>query len=287
MRFAAFLSLALVTAAPAALDPAQLAAARELYGQRKDAEALAAYQKLATEDARAAEPAFYLGLLAMRRDDPEAGVKFLEQAVARDAANAEYHRRLGDAYGRTAQKAGALSKFGWAKKSLASYQKAVALDPASIDARLSLMGFYQMAPGIAGGAMEKAYAQAEEIRKLDAGRGRLALSGLYVTDKKYAEAFALFQEVLREAPDDYGALFQLGRLSAVTGDRLELGAAALRKCLAATPPPDQPSHAAAHWRLGNIREKQGDKAAARASYESSLQLDPNFRPAQEALKALR
>lgn len=286
MRFAALLLL-LCTSALSALDPAQLAAAKELYGQRKDAEALAAYQKLAAADSTAAEPLFYLGLLAMRRDDTQSAVNFHERAVALDPNNGEYHRRLGDAFGRSAQKAGTLSKFGLAKKSLAAYEKAVALAPTSLEARLSLMNYYQQAPGIAGGSMDKAYAQAAEITKIDAARGRAALAGLYVADKRHAEAFAVFQDVLRNQPDDYGALFQLGRLSAVTGEKLELGAAALRKCLAATPGADQPPHAAAHWRLGNIQEKQGDKAAARASYEASLKLDPNFRPAQESLKALR
>jgi tetratricopeptide (TPR) repeat protein len=286
MRFSALLLL-ICAQALAALEPARLTAARELYGQRKDPEALAAYQQLAAEDPAAAEPQFYLGLLAMRRDDPQAAVTFHEKAVALDPQNGEYHRRLGDAFGRSAQKAGTLSKFGLAKKSLAAYEKAVALAPTSLEARLSLMNFYQQAPGLVGGSMDKAYAQAAEIGKIDAARGRAALAGLYVADKRHAEAFAVFQEVLKSQPDDYAALFQLGRLSAVTGERLELGAAALRKCLAMTPAPDQPPHAAAHWRLGNIQEKQGDKAAARASYEASLKLDPNFRQAQESLKALK
>lgn len=285
MRFI-FLAFAWASAS-AALDSTQLTAARELYGQRKDAEALAAYQQLAAADAAAAEPRFYLGLLAMRRDDPQAAVGFLEQAAALDAANGEYQRRLGDAYGRSAQKAGTLSKLGWARKSLAAYEKAVALAPSSIEARLSLMSFYQQAPVIAGGSMDKAYAQAAEIGKLEAARGRLALASLYVADRRNADAFAVYQSVLKDQPDDYAALFQIGRLAAVTGERLELGAAALRKCLAATPPSDSPPHAAAHWRLGNIQEKQGDKTAARASYEASLKLDPNFRPAQDSLKALK
>lgn len=285
MRF--FLLAFTWASASAALDPAQLAAARELYGQRKDAEALAAYQRLAAADASAAEPQFYLGLLAMRRDDPTTAVGFLEKAATFDAANGEYQRRLGDAYGRSAQKAGMLSKIGWARKSLAAYERAVALAPSSLEARLSLMNFYQQAPGIAGGSMEKAYAQTTEIGKIDAARGRVALASLYIAEKRHAEAFAVYQSVLKDQPDDYGALFQIGRLAAVTGERLELGAAALRQCLAATPPADSPPHAAAHWRLGNIQEKQGDKAAARASYETSLKLDPNFRPAQESLKALK
>lgn len=286
-RLAWALLLGIAPALAAALDPAELAAARELYGQRRNAEALAAYQQLAAADPAHAEPLFYLGLLAMRRDDAEAAVTLLEKAASLDPRSSEHQRRLGDACGRAAQKAGMLAKLGWARKSLAAYQQAVALAPQSIEARASLMTYYQQAPGIAGGSLKQAYAQAEEIRKLDAARGRVTFASLYVAEGKYAEAFALYQHVLREKPDDYDALFQTGRLAAVTGERLELGAAALRQCVALTPPPGQPGHAAALWHLGTIQERQGDRTAARASYENSLQIDPNFHRAQEALKALR
>ncbi len=281
------LLLAVALDLSAALDPAQLAAARELYGLRKDPEARAAYEKLAAADPRNAEAQHYLGLLAMRRDDSETAVKFLEAAVALNPGSGEYHRRYGDACGRTAQKAGVLAKLGWARKCRLAYEKAVELDPKSLDARFSLMGFYQQAPGIAGGGMDKAYAQAGEIRKLDPARGRIAFANLYVSDKKYSEAFSLYQETLKDSPDDYSALYQTGRLAADTGERLDHGLAALRTCLAQTPPADQPGHAAAHWRIGVIQEKQNDKAAARASYETALKLDPSFRRAQESLKNLK
>ena len=223
----------------------------------------------------------------MRRDEPEAAVKFLEKAAEFAPGSSEYQRRLGDAYGRSAQKAGTLSKLGWARKSRAAYAKAVELDPANFDARFSLLSYYQQAPGIAGGGMDKAYAEAEEIRKRDPARGRLAFAQLYLSEKRHTEAFALFDETLRAAPDDYAALYQLGRLAALTGERLDDGAAALRRCLATPPPPDQPSHAAAHWRLGMIEEKRPDPAAARAAYTAALEVDPNFRQARESLAKLK
>lgn len=280
-------TLLLAVAGPAAADPTALAAARELYGQRQDAAALAAYQKIAAADPRNAEAQHYLGLLAMRRDEPETAVKFLEQAAALAPTASEYQRRLGDAYGRSAQKAGTLSKLGWARKSRAAYAKAVELDPTNLDARFSLLGYYQNAPGIAGGGMDKAYAEAEEIRKLDPARGRLALAQLYVSEKKHAEAFGLFEETLRSDPDNYAALYQVGRLAAITGERLDTGTTALRRCLALPVPEGQPSHAAAHWRLGGIAEKRGDPAAAREAYTASLAADPNFRSAQDALAKLK
>ena len=196
------------------------------------------------------------------------------------------HLRLGDAYGLTAQSAGLFSQMGWAKKCQAEYEKAVELDPKNIDARWSLMEYDRQAPGFVGGGTDKALAQAQEIKKLDEHRGRLAVALVYAADKKYDLAFAEFAEVLKATPDDYQANYQTGRLASISGQQLEQGLALLRKCLSLTPPDGQPPHAAVQWRIGNILEKQGDKAGARAAYEASLKADPNFHQAADALKKL-
>lgn len=282
---AALALLALVAQAHAALDLAAFNAAVDLYTQRKPG-AQAAFEKLAAANPENANILFYLGRLALQRSDHEAAVKHLEKAVALAPDDSRFHQRLGDAYGIAAQKAGLFSKLSLAGKCRAEYEKAVELDPQSLDARFALLGFYQQAPGIAGGGMDKAHAQAREIRKLDASRGRQAVAGLYIAEKKYAEAFAEFDAVLEETPGDYAALYQTGRLAAISGERLDQGLAALRKCLEQTVPENQPGHAPAHWRIGNILEKQNDKAGARAAYEASLKVDPNFPQAIESLKKL-
>ena len=261
-------------------------AAVDLYNQRKNPEAKSAFQKLAAADAKNAETWHYLGLLALRADDPETAVKHHEQAVALDPSSSNYYNRLGDAYGRSAQKAGVFSKMSLAGKCRTAYEKAVELDPRNIDARFSLLGYYQNAPGIVGGGVDKALGQAQEIKKLDPARGRQAFAGVYAADKKYDLAFAEYEEVLKATPHDYAALFQTGRLAAISSERLDHGLEVLRQCLTMTAPEGQPPHAAAHWRIGNILEKKGDKAGARAAYEASLKLDPKFPQAIESLKKL-
>lgn len=281
------LSLCLLPAAFAAADPAALAAAVGLYQQRKPLEAQQAFEALALKDPENADIQFYLGRLALQRDDPAKAVVYLEKAVALVPGDSRFHLRLGDAYGRSAQKAGLFSKMGLAAKCRAEYEKAVELDPKSLDARLSLLGFYQQAPAIAGGGLDKAHIQAEEIKKLDANRGRIAVAGLYVVEKKYDLAFAEFETALQLDPADYAALFQTGRLAAITGEKLDRGLATLRQCLAQTPPEGQPGHAAAHWRIGNILEKKGDQPGARAAYEAALKVDPKFPQAIESLQKLK
>jgi len=280
----AFFTLALL--ASAAVDPAAFTAAVNLYGQRKPLEAQKAFEALAATDAGNADVQFYLGRLALQRDDHQKAVTYLEKAVALVPTEARYHHRLGDAFGLSAQKAGMFSKMSLAGKCRTAYEKAVELDPQSVDARFSLLGFYQQAPSLIGGGIDKALLQAQEIKKLDPARGRMAIAGVYVIEKKYAQAFAEFDEALKAKPGDYAALFQTGRLTAITGERLADGLIALRQCLAQTPPENQPGHAAAHWRIGNILEKQGDKPAARIAYEAALKIDPKFPQAIESLKKL-
>lgn len=285
LALAAFLSLAATLSA--ALDQDAFSAAVGLYQQRKPLEAQHAFEALAAMNPENTDILFYLGRLALQRDDHQQAVAYLEKAVALSPRDSRFHHRLGDAYGRSAQKAGLFSKLGLAGKCRAEYEKSVELDPNNIDARFSLLGFYQQAPAIAGGGLDKALVQAQEIKQLDLVRGRLAVAGVQVAGKKYAEAFAEFDEVLQLKPDDYGALFQTGRLAALTGERLDRGLATLRQCLAQTPPEGQPSHAAVHWRIGNILEKKGDQTGARAAYEAALKNDPKFSQAIESLQKLK
>ncbi len=281
--FTGFLFCAL---ASAAFDPTAFNAAVELYNQHKLLEAQQAFAILAAANPGNADIQFYLGRLALQRDDQEKAVAHLEKAVELSPGDSRFHLRLGDAYGLTAQKAGFFSQLSWAKKCQAEYEKAIELDPKNIDARWSLMEYCRQAPSIVGGGNDKALVQAQEIKKLDDTRGRLAVALVLASDKKYDLAFAEFEEVLKTKPDDYQALFQTGRLAAISGERLDHGLAVLRQCLALTPPEGQPGHAAAHWRIGNILEKQGDKPGARAAYEAALKVDPKFPQAIDSLKKL-
>jgi tetratricopeptide (TPR) repeat protein len=200
--------------ASAAIDSAAFTAAVELYNQKKPAEAQRAFEALATANPANADVLFYLGRLALQRNEHEKAVTYLEKAVALSPDDARFQLKLGDAYGVSAQKAGLFSQMGLAKKCKAAYERAVELDPKNLEARLSLMGYYQQAPGIVGGGTDKALVQALEIKKLDPARGRLAVAGVYVADKKFDEAFAEFDAALKDKPDDYAALFQIGRLAA-------------------------------------------------------------------------
>lgn len=169
------ISLLLTAAvAHAELAPAQTEAVRGLLRDHKLSEAVAAANSLVAASPTEPEAYLMLGNVCVAKEDPDGAVKACEKAVELAPANSEYQRQLGDTYGFAAQKAGMWSKMSWAKKCRIAYEKAVELAPNNLNARNSLMGYYQNASSMMGGGMDKAYEQAAEIRKLDASRGRLA-----------------------------------------------------------------------------------------------------------------
>ena len=70
-----------------------------------------------------------------------------------------------------------------ARRIKSEFEKAVELDPTSIDGRHGLIQFYSQAPGVMGGSIDKAKEQAREIEKLNAMRGHLEMAALLETDK--------------------------------------------------------------------------------------------------------
>ncbi len=256
------------------------------YREAHYSEARMRFERIAA--GRPAEPEldFYLGRLALWFDDGAQGLAHLERAAQREPQSARIQNALGDAYGLAAQQANILAKFGWAKKCRAAYERAVELEPGNGDYRWSLLGYYFLAPRIAGGGLELAYAQAAEIKKIDPMSGRVAFATLYLAEKKTAQAFAEFDDVLARTPDDFMALYHVGRCAALSGEQLDRGIAALERCLALPPPPGEgkPRAVDVHYRLANLLEKKGELARARAEYAKSLRENPDFRPAKVALK---
>lgn len=273
------LALALATTALAApLDDAVV-----LYRAKKYPEARAALESIAAADPKNAAAAYYLGMALRRRGDATAlddAVLWLAKAVALEPGNATYLADFGGTSMQLANKSRSLSA---ATRGRDAMIRAIELDPENLDARDGLMQFYAEAPFLVGGSREKAYAQADEIQKRDPQRGLFARIGLKLGEKKYAEATALCEDALKLSPDTYLALYQIGRIAALSGENLDRGLAALRHALTLTPPPNSPSHSNIHFRLGNILEKKADPAAARAAYEEALKLDPNNRAATDAL----
>jgi tetratricopeptide (TPR) repeat protein len=263
------------------------ASARALFESGRFPEARLAFEKLLATSRDDPDVHYYLGQLALRRADTDTAVGELERAEQLAPGSARVHDALGNAYGMSAQKAGILRKFGLARKCVAEFQRAAALEPGNIGYHESLLEFYTRAPSTVGGGSDKAAREAAIIVKLDPNRGHLAVAALYLSSGKTDLALAELDQVLKTKPQDYAALFQVGRLAAVSGRNLDRGLASLRTCLTLPVPQGEPSHAAAQWRRGNILERMGNPAAARAAYEEALKMDPGFTRAADSMRNLK
>ena len=266
------------------MDPA-VARAAALFSSQHFKEAEAALEPVLKATPDDVDANYYDAACALALDDPARAVARLEHAAALAPKEGRIQNLLGDAYGLSALKSGVFGKMGLARKCAAAYQRAVELEPSSVAFRLSYLGFCREAPGFVGGGSERAYAQAAELRKLDPVMGAVSFSQLKGDEKRFDEAFAAIDGV-PGGESSYALLYQRGRLAALSGQRLDEGVKALRRCLEQAAPDGLPGRGPVEWRLGNIYEAKGDPTSARAAYQKALEAEPNFQPAADALKKL-
>ena len=259
------------------------------------------------------------GRAALMGNDVDGAVDLLEKAVAQSPNSAEAHYYLGSAYGTKAQRSGMFSAAMLAGKVKEQFEKAVALNPKFVDARVGLVEFYAVAPGFMGGDFDKALAQAAEIKKIDALQAHRAYAVIYGAQKKPDLAKKEYLDAVREQPgsprahqflgqylanadknykaafDEFEAAIKLdaaymspwywiGRTAGMSGTNLPRGEEALKKYLGYTPKEGEPPIANTHYWLGMIYEKLGRKADAKQEYETSLKINPALKQSTDALK---
>ena len=137
------------------------------YENRHYSDARKIFSEIEHEQGPCLDTDFYLGRLALWFDDLPEAIEQLERCARLAPQQARTQNALGDACGLAAQKTNIFAKLGWAKRCLAAYERAVELEPQNPAWRWSLIGYYTNAPCIAGGGMDKAYAQ---VARASAGR---------------------------------------------------------------------------------------------------------------------
>jgi tetratricopeptide (TPR) repeat protein len=258
----------------------------------------------------------------MRRQQFAAAVPLLEKCVAAEPGRSRFHQWLGRALGLQAAQKGITSSVMSVRKVKAALEKAIELDPLNLEARNDLAIMYVAVPRLLGGSKPKAAEQVAFIRRHDPALAMQIDGDFLASEKKYDAALAAYTESARlhSRPIIYVrislvhqqnkewekafaaleralaldanhplALYQIGRTAALSGTQLDRGEKSLRTYLAmpVREELENPSIAAAHFRLGNILEKKGDSASARAEYETSLKIDPKQKLAREALAKLK
>jgi tetratricopeptide (TPR) repeat protein len=246
------------------------------------------------------------------------GTTECEKAVSLAPDNSQFHLWLGRIYGEKADKSGFIAAAGLARRVRDEFEKAVRLNPRSVDARSDLAEFYLEAPGIVGGGRDKAQQQAVSLLSLDPARAhwvnaRIAekRKDFTTAEQEYREAIAashgsasawlnlgLFyrhrerwdemEQTLthvRPAPlDRPDALVDAAEILLRSQRNLPEAVQLLRTYLSSSAKVEQAPAFKVHYLLGTASEKLGDRQGAAAEYRSALELAKEFQPAQQALQ---
>lgn len=290
---------------------------KKLYEDRRWVEAKKIFATIDDDQNDFAAARYYLGRITFDEKDFESAADYFEEALDTNDKIPDYHNWYGNALGSIAQEANVLRQGILAPKMKNAWEKAISLSPNMLEPRQSLVQYYLQAPGFMGGSTDKAKEMANQILKLDPADGHRQLGNIYLKEKKtmeaekeflaavkinpelisvlanfyvsqkeYGKAFNLFEEEAKKHPDNMTAIYQIGRSSAISGQRLDRGEECLKKYLAYNPKSNEPSHAGANMRLAQIQEKRGHRVEAKKLYETALRLDGSLKEAKEGLERM-
>jgi tetratricopeptide (TPR) repeat protein len=246
------------------------------------------------------------------------GIASCERSVTLEPGKSLYHLWLGRIYGEKADRVGFLSAAGMAKKVRNEFERAVQLDPNSWEARTDLAEFYIEAPGIVGGSKDKARAQADALSALkpamahyilariaeknkdnvtaereyraaiEASQGGahawLNLALFYRHTNRYDEMEQALHTMETRPMDRPESLMDGASILFRTGRNFPFAVQLLKRYLSA-PVEAEPAFKA-HYLLGQLLEKQGDRPSATEEYRAALALAHEFTRTREALKRI-
>lgn len=132
-----------------------------------------------------------------------------EKAVALDSRVAKYHRQLAEVLGVQAQHAGPIKILLLARRFRSEIDAALSLDPHDVQAQRDLLEYYLVAPGIAGGDIQKADSTAARIGELDHAEGLLAKARIAAFRKQTGETETLLHQAVHSQPPSWRAHTEL------------------------------------------------------------------------------
>jgi tetratricopeptide (TPR) repeat protein len=244
-----------------------------------------------------------------------------ERAIALQPDNSNYHMWLGRADGEKAEHSNFFTAARMVGRIRREFERAVELDGSNVEARSNLAEFYIEAPSFMGGSPDKARIQAEKIAALNPPNSmwvlaRLAeenhnqeeaerfyraaieashgsantwidLASFFRRAKRYPEMEKAIQQALAAEHKRSTDLYDAASLLARAGRDFPLAIQLLRQYLGSSAPTEDAPVIQAHYLLGTVLEKQGDKDGARAEYQAALALAADYKAAKEALQHLR
>lgn len=245
-------------------------------------------------------------------DRAEASCK---KATALEPNNSGFHLWLGRVYGEKADRANFMSAAGLAGKVRNEFERAVQLNPKDVESRLDLAEFYVDAPSIVGGGEQKARDQAKAVGAINPAREHWIYARIAEHKKDPAAAEREYHQYIDLSKGDAEAYLNLALFLRRQKRYDEMEQTIVKLSHAASPKPDVlweasgmlyragrsyplatdlltrylsgPVEAApafkAHYLMGMLLEKQGDRTGAAREYRASLSLARNYGVAQQAL----
>lgn len=246
----------------------------------------------------------------------DAALRMAEKSVALEPRNSLYHQWLGRAAGRKAENSNPFTAFGLARRVKTEFERAVALDAANVSARADLVEYYLEAPAFLGGDKNKARQQGDAVLKTDPGMANYIYArveekqGSGRAEEQYQKAVTASGESARYwvelayyyrragRPQDMESAitksvtaahrdgipeFDGAFLLLRTGRNFPGAIQMLRHYLGGDGLSEDGPAFRAHYLLGELLEKQGDRQHAGEEFRAALALAAQYRPARDAL----
>jgi tetratricopeptide (TPR) repeat protein len=242
----------------------------------------------------------------------DAAISACEAAVSLAPSNSDYALELARVYGNKADHSGALTGMRMVGRIRTNFEKAVQLNPKSVEALSDLGQFYAEAPGFVGGGADKAHDLVTRLQSLSPARAHRLAGMIAAKAKDDTTAEAEYRAELAadhsaEAYVDLANYYRGRKLNerAIQNAKLALAAdthhgpdtldaakilidlqhpadtvAALRAYLN-TPQDGVSAFAHAHVLLGNALKATGDTAGAQKEFVAALALAANYDAARK------
>lgn len=115
----------------------------------------------------------------------------------------------------------------------------------------------------------------------------VVLAIAYASAERWKDLDAIVARLEKNVPDDFGAHYQAAKVLILHGKDPLRAERYLHQYLTMPPEAGEPSWGGAHWRLGQVLEKEGKKAEAIAELQEAVRLQPDLKPAKEDLSRLK
>jgi tetratricopeptide (TPR) repeat protein len=249
----------------------------------------------------------------------DSSLKMAEKAANLQQNNSDYHLWLGRAAGRKAEASNPFTAWGLARRVHAEFERAVALNGDNLSARSDLAEYYLEAPAFLGGDKKRARDQGDAVRDKDPAlasyifakiaekqgsssaeeqykqairqsgnqsRYWIELAHFYRRAGRLTEMDAAVAQAMAGIHQDSAPEYEGAYLFLRTNRNLNNAVQMLRRYLSNTTASEDAPAFRAHYLLGELLLKQGDKKGAAEQYRACLLLASEFRPAQDALARL-